>query len=122
MSSLPDIAVYKAAEETRLQQVEAIKNIPGAHITMVIQPISSHTITACNAKGGTPLGLEPQSHQCTLHTYTPSMSNRDCLTRILGFLVLSDWTNPEDEATMREASRKIVDRAETAARQNGTFL
>ena len=57
-----------------------------------------------------------------LHTYTASIFGRDCLTRITGLLVLSDWTNPEDEATIREASRKIVDRAETVAKQNGTFL
>lgn len=35
---------------------------------------------------------------------------------------MTDWTNPEDELTMLQASRKIVDRAETVAKRNGTFL
>lgn len=68
MSSLPDLEVYQAAEKCRLQQVDSIKGIPGALLTMVIQPMSSSTIEACNAKGGTPLGLKAQSHQCMLHT------------------------------------------------------
>lgn len=65
MSSLPDIEVYKAADECRLQQIEAVKDIPGALVTMVIQPISSSTIEACNTTGENPMGLRPQSHQCT---------------------------------------------------------
>lgn len=80
MSSLPDVEVYKAAEETRQQQVEAVKDIPSAHLTMVIQPISSHTIAACNVKGGTPLGLEPRSHQCKLLVYPTVVSNYVHLT------------------------------------------
>lgn len=71
MTSLPDIEVYKAAERTRLDQIDAIKHIPDALLNMVIQPISSSTIEACNARGGNPLGLEPESQQCM---YTPLLS------------------------------------------------
>jgi FAD/FMN-containing dehydrogenase len=35
---------------------------------------------------------------------------------------MTDWSNPEDEETMREASRKILDRAEAVAKKNGTFM
>lgn len=65
MSSLPDIDVYNAAEECRLQQLKAIGHIPGALITMVIQPIPSSCMEACDANGGNPLGLEAKGHQCT---------------------------------------------------------
>lgn len=64
MTSLPDIEVYNAAEEARLQQLEKVKHIPGAVITMVIQPISHSTIEACRARGGNTLGLDPRSQQC----------------------------------------------------------
>lgn len=64
MSSLPDLEVYQAAEQCRLKQVEAIKDVPGALLTMVIQPLSTSMIEACHAKGGTPLGLNAQNHQC----------------------------------------------------------
>jgi hypothetical protein len=33
-----------------------------------------------------------------------------------------DWSNPEDDAVVLEASRKIVDLAESVARKNGTYL
>lgn len=64
MSSLPDLEVYKAANECRLQQIEAVRHIEGAFLTMVIQPMASGAIKACDAKGGTPLGLTAQNHQC----------------------------------------------------------
>lgn len=71
MTSLPDVEVYKAAERTRLDQINAIKHSPGAVINTVIQPISSSTIEACNAREGNPLGLKPESQQCM---YTPFLS------------------------------------------------
>lgn len=35
---------------------------------------------------------------------------------------MTDWTNPEGEPAMLEVSGKIVDRAETVTKRNGTFL
>lgn len=35
---------------------------------------------------------------------------------------MMDWSNPEDEATMLEASHKIVDQAEAVAKKNGTYV
>lgn len=35
---------------------------------------------------------------------------------------MTDWSNPKDESTMLEASRKIVGSAESMAKKNGTFL
>ncbi|CAL5875166.1 uncharacterized protein PFLUO_LOCUS9470 [Penicillium psychrofluorescens] len=98
----PDLDVYNAVEEYRLQQLEVVKNIPGARITMNIQPMSSNAITVCDANGGNPLGLKAQAHQW--------------------FLIMMDWSNPEDEATMLEASHKIVDQAEAVAKKNGTYV
>lgn len=64
MSSLPDLEVYKAANECRYQQDELMKNIPGAKITFTLQPISSNAIKATNANVGSPLGITEQPHQC----------------------------------------------------------
>jgi len=33
-----------------------------------------------------------------------------------------DWSNPEDEAVVLEASRKIIDQAGTVGRKNETYL
>ena len=35
---------------------------------------------------------------------------------------MTDWSNDEDETALLEASRQIIDRAETVAKKNGTFL
>lgn len=64
MSSLPSLEVYQAAENARLEQVEALKDVD-ALLTMVIQPMASTTIQAGEVRGGTPLGLKAQNHQCT---------------------------------------------------------
>lgn len=66
MTSLPDLSVYQAAEEERLEQLEVIKDIPGGVIAMVIQPIASGTVTASHEKGSNPLGLMARPHQCKL--------------------------------------------------------
>jgi hypothetical protein len=66
MSSLPDLEVYKAAEESRLAQLEVLKDVEGIILTMTIQPIASGAIKASNAKGGNPMGREAQNHQCRL--------------------------------------------------------
>lgn len=68
MSSLPSLEVYQAAETARLEQVEALKDVEGVLLTMVIQPMASGAIKACEARGGTPMGLKAQNHQCTFST------------------------------------------------------
>ncbi|KAJ5698965.1 FAD-binding type 2 [Penicillium macrosclerotiorum] len=102
MSSLPDLEVYNAASECRYQQEEVIKDIPGAKITFTLQPISSNAIRTTNAGAGSPLGITAKAHQW--------------------FLLMTEWTNQEDEATVRDAARKIIDAAEVVAKKNGTFL
>jgi len=67
MSSLPDLEMYRAVEASRIEQVEALKDVEGIILTMVIQPIASSAIKASEAKGGNPLGLIAQNHQCKLH-------------------------------------------------------
>lgn len=44
------------------------------------------------------------------------------MSSLLGFLILADWTNAEDEARVREGVRKIVDAAEDTAKKNGTYI
>lgn len=57
MSSLPDLELYKAAEESQWRQMEALKDVEGIEITLTIQPIACGVAKACDAKGGNPLGL-----------------------------------------------------------------
>ncbi|KAJ5382261.1 FAD-binding type 2 [Penicillium concentricum] len=102
MTSRPDLDVYNAIEQCRLQQLEAVKNVPGARLITNIQPISSSASRACDNQGGNPLGLKAEPQQW--------------------ILVMLDWLNPEDEATMLTASRKIVDQAEAVAKKNGTYI
>ncbi|KAJ5637406.1 Bifunctional solanapyrone synthase [Penicillium lividum] len=102
MSSLPDLEVYKVANECRYQQEGSLKHIPGLKITLVFQPVSSKAIKATNAGVGSPLGIAEQHHQW--------------------LLLMTDWSNQEDETIVREAARKIVEAAEATAKKNGTFL
>lgn len=44
------------------------------------------------------------------------------LIKIPGLLVMTDWINDEDETALLEASRQIIDRAETIAKKNDTLL
>ncbi|KAJ5805940.1 FAD-binding type 2 [Penicillium pulvis] len=83
-------------------QDELMKSIPGAKITFTLQPISSNAIKITNANMGSPLGITEQPHQW--------------------FLVMTEWTNREDEPAVLEAARKIIDAAETIAKKNGTYL
>lgn len=64
MTSLPSLEVYQAADKARLEQEELLKDVEGLTIQMTIQPMSSATIRACDARGGNPLGLQAQGHQC----------------------------------------------------------
>lgn len=75
MSSLPSLEVYQAAEKARLEQVEALKDIDGADLTMVIQPMASSCIGAGEAMGGNPMGLREQNHQCKFADDFPSDLN-----------------------------------------------
>lgn len=65
MSSLPSLEVYQAAEKARLEQVAALKDVD-ALLTMVIQPMASSTTKAGDKRGGNPMGLKAQNHQCML--------------------------------------------------------
>ncbi|KAK9320290.1 hypothetical protein V1517DRAFT_329747 [Lipomyces orientalis] len=102
MTSLPSLEVYQAAQRTRLEQDEILKNVQGLNIQMTIQPMSSSTIKSSDARGGNPLGLKAQGHQW--------------------FLILADWTIAEDEARVREAVRKIVGATEDTAKKNGMYI
>ncbi|RDW77834.1 hypothetical protein BP6252_05887 [Coleophoma cylindrospora] len=102
MSSLPDLDMYKATEACRLEQIEALKDVEGVILTMVLQPISSSVITASSAKGGNPLGLPAQQHQW--------------------FLVMVDYKHAADEVRVRKSAREIVDTAVKISKRNGTYL
>jgi len=65
MSSLPDLEMYHAVEAARIEELEALKDVEGIILTMVIQPIASGAVKASDAKGGNPMGLVAQNHQCT---------------------------------------------------------
>lgn len=58
--------MYQAAEECRKEQLEALKEVEGIVLTMVLQPIASSTIRAGDDRGGNPMGLTAQNHQCKL--------------------------------------------------------
>jgi hypothetical protein len=61
---MPDLELYNAVEECRLQQIDALKDVPGARVTLTIQPMSPSAFTAGVNQGGDPLGLTAQSQQC----------------------------------------------------------
>ncbi|KAK2767376.1 hypothetical protein FQN54_003532 [Arachnomyces sp. PD_36] len=119
MSSLPDFDMYKAANECRLQQIEALGHIDGVFLTMVIQPIASGAIKTCDAKGGTPLGIKARTinvSQVPLHRPNLSLITN----RQKAFLLMSDRKHAIAEEEMRGACRKIVDTAEAFAEISGT--
>jgi hypothetical protein len=64
MSSLPSLEVYQAAEKALQEQVEALKDLEGVALTLVIQPLASSAIRAAESRGGNPMGLKAQNHQC----------------------------------------------------------
>ena len=68
MATLPDLEMYKEAEKARLQQVEALKTLglKDVALTMVFQPIASSTMKVSNQKGGNPMGITSENHQCKL--------------------------------------------------------
>ncbi|TVY81095.1 FAD-dependent monooxygenase yanF [Lachnellula suecica] len=104
MTSLPDLEMYKAAQESWENQVLALEaaGINHVYLTMVFQPIASSAIKACDVKGGNPLGLKAQNHNW--------------------FLILADYKNADDEETIIKSVRTIVDRAEEVSKKNGTYL
>ncbi|GLA55317.1 hypothetical protein AnigIFM63604_001964 [Aspergillus niger] len=102
MSSRPSLEVYKAIEQAHAEQAESLKDVEGIALTTVIQPMSSLAMRETLKNGGTPLGLEPVGQQW--------------------FLARADWKNIQDEERVREAVRKIVDAAESAAKQTGVYL
>jgi hypothetical protein len=65
MSSLPDLKVYQAAEEMRKQKEEELKDVEGLVLCMSFQPISSSAMNATITKGGSPMSVPTQNHQCT---------------------------------------------------------
>ncbi|RAQ65178.1 hypothetical protein COH20_006906 [Aspergillus flavus] len=99
MASLPSLEVYRAIEKTHAEQVDVLKDVEGLTLTTVIQPMSS---SAMKATLKSPLGLSPVGQQW--------------------FLVRADWKNAKDEERVREAVRKIVDVAESEAKQAGVHL
>jgi len=68
MSSLPDLEIYKAAEECRKKKTRELKDVEGLLLTISFQPISSGAMKASEAKGGSPLGIATKNHQCKLFT------------------------------------------------------
>ncbi|OOG00783.1 hypothetical protein ASPCADRAFT_511678 [Aspergillus carbonarius ITEM 5010] len=102
MSSRPSIEVYEAIEHAHAEQAEALKDVEGIVFTDVIQPMSSLAMQQTLKNGGIPLGSEPVGQQW--------------------FIARADWKHIHDEERVREAVRKIVDAAESAAKRTGVYL
>jgi len=66
MTSLPDLEMYKAAEEVRAQQATILESagVENASLYLAFQPIASSAVKACDEKGGNPMGLKAQNHNC----------------------------------------------------------
>ncbi|KAL4899730.1 hypothetical protein BDW74DRAFT_183378 [Aspergillus multicolor] len=101
-TTLPDLEVYHAAEKARLEAITALSDLDRADLTMVIQPMTSHSVKAAQDRGGNPFGLDAVNHQI--------------------FLILADYTNPAVGPRVQDAMRKIVDAVEEVAKKNGTYL
>ncbi|KAI2845191.1 CAZyme family AA7 [Aspergillus niger] len=102
MSSRPCLELYEATEKVRREQQKALSDVEGLVLTNVFQPMSSLAMKQSQKNGGTPLGLEAVGQQW--------------------FLSMADWKHAKDEDRVREAVRKIVDVAETTAKQAGAYL
>jgi len=102
MSSMPDLEMYIAAENCWKQQLEAVKDVENASLTISFQPIASQAIRACDAKGGNPTGLKPLNHQW--------------------FVIEASWTNLSDEPLMHAACCKVVEVADAVSKKNNTFI
>ena len=48
------------------EQIKVLKDVEGIILTMVIQPIALGAVKASDAKGGNPMDLVAQNHQCKL--------------------------------------------------------
>lgn len=68
MSSLPDLEVYRAADECRKSKLNELDGIEGLVLTLSFQPIPSAAVQASRARGGNPMGIEPKSQQCTVQS------------------------------------------------------
>ncbi|RDW81344.1 FAD-binding oxidoreductase [Aspergillus mulundensis] len=101
-TTLPDLEVYHAAEQARLEAITALSHLDRAGLTMVIQPMTSHSVNAAQDRGGNPFGLPAVKHQI--------------------FLILADYTNPTDAPLIQDAMRKIVNAVGGVAKKNGTYL
>lgn len=64
MSSKIDAKLYQDAYTFWREQAVAVHEATGANMTFTIQPITKAFVEAGNAKGGNPLELPNQDHQC----------------------------------------------------------
>ncbi|KAL4745783.1 hypothetical protein BDW72DRAFT_46261 [Aspergillus terricola var. indicus] len=101
-TTLPDLEVYQAAEQARLEAIGSLADLDRADLTMVIQPMSPFSVKAANDRGGNLFGLDCAGHQI--------------------FLILADYTNSADAPRIQAVMRKIVDTVEEVAKKNGSYL
>lgn len=72
MSSLPDLEVYKAADECRKLKMIELKGVDGLGFTLSFQPIPAAAVQVSQARGGNSMGVEPKSQQCMFHAVLKS--------------------------------------------------
>jgi hypothetical protein len=67
--------MYKAMEETRSQQQAILESagIENVALELAFQPIASSAVKACDEKGGNPMGLKAQSHNCMKYIFLLSL-------------------------------------------------
>ena len=75
VSSLVDAKLYREAHAFWRQEALATHEATGANMTFTIQPITRALVSAGHARGGNPLGLPSQDHQCQYLVATFSMPN-----------------------------------------------
>ncbi|KAL4995934.1 hypothetical protein BDV10DRAFT_202734 [Aspergillus recurvatus] len=99
MSSHPSLKLYKAIDQARAEQTASLYDVEGIPITAVFQPMSS---LAMQKSADSPLGLDPVGQQW--------------------FLAMGECKHSTDEARVRDAIKKIVDIAESTAREDVVWL
>jgi hypothetical protein len=81
------------------QEASAVHNTTGANMTFTLQPVSANLAKEGSRKGGNPMGVTTEAHQCKSCRYLPL-----CITsadKIKGWTTLVDWTHAEDDEIVR---------------------
>lgn len=72
ISSGVDAQLYKDVYSVWREKATAVRAGTGANQTFVLQPIPAGLTAASNARGGNPMGIPQQTHQCKLSLPPPT--------------------------------------------------